>query len=72
MKLTLLFRSNKARFVININKQKLLLALLAISGFFLVSSRSTHSPDENIARFQYAKTGLVEQANDVTVLKRHT
>ncbi len=72
MKLTLLFRSNKARFVININKQKLLLALLAISGFFLVSSRSTHSPEENIARIQYGKTGLDEQANEVSVLKRNT
>ena len=72
MKLTLLFRSNKARFVININKQKLLLALLAISGFFLVSSRSTHSPEENIARIQYAKTGLDEQANEVSVLKTNT
>ena len=72
MKLTLLFRSNKARFVIYINKQKLLLALLAISGFFLVSSRSTHSPEENIARIQYAKTGLDEQANEVNVLKTNT
>jgi murein DD-endopeptidase MepM/ murein hydrolase activator NlpD len=72
MKLTLLFRSNKARFVLNIGKQNLLLALLAISGFLLVSSRSTHSPEENIARIQYAKTGLEEQANEVTLLKSTT
>jgi hypothetical protein len=56
MKLTLLFRSNNARFKLNIDKQKLLLALLAISGLFLVSSRSTHSPEENIARIQHAKS----------------
>jgi murein DD-endopeptidase MepM/ murein hydrolase activator NlpD len=72
MTLTLLFKSNKARFVLNINKQKLLLSLLAISGFFLVSSRSTHSPDENIARIQHAKTGLEQQANEVYLLKTST
>jgi murein DD-endopeptidase MepM/ murein hydrolase activator NlpD len=68
MKLTLLFRSNKARFVLNIDKQKLLLGLLAISVFFLVSSRSTHSPEENIARIQHAKTGFVQQAEEVSLL----
>jgi murein DD-endopeptidase MepM/ murein hydrolase activator NlpD len=72
MKLTLLFRSDNARFVVNINKQKLLLALLVISGLFLVSSRSTHSPEDNIARIQYAKTGLDEQANEVSTLKLNT
>jgi murein DD-endopeptidase MepM/ murein hydrolase activator NlpD len=72
MKLTLLFKSNKARFVLNINKQKLLLALFAISGFFLVSSRSTHSPEENIARIQHAKAGLEQQANEVSLLRTST
>lgn len=72
MKLTLLFRSDNARLVININKQKLLLTLLVISGLFLVSSRSTHSPEDNIARIQYAKTGLDEQANEVSTLKLNT
>jgi murein DD-endopeptidase MepM/ murein hydrolase activator NlpD len=72
MKLTLLFRSNNARFVLNIDKQKLLLALLAISGLFLVSSRSTHSPEENIARIQHAKTGFVLQAEEVSLLKTAT
>jgi murein DD-endopeptidase MepM/ murein hydrolase activator NlpD len=68
MKLTLLFRSNKARFVLHIDKQKLLLGLLAISVIFLVSSRSTHSPEENIARIQHAKTGFVQQAEEVSLL----
>lgn len=72
MTLTLLFKSNKARLVLNISKQKLLLSLLAISGFFLVSSRSTHSPEENIARIQYAKTGLEQQATEVDLLKSST
>jgi hypothetical protein len=72
MKLTLLFRSNNARFIININKQKLLLGLLAISVLLLVSSRSTHYLDENIARIQYVKTGLDEQAYEVSLLKTNT
>jgi murein DD-endopeptidase MepM/ murein hydrolase activator NlpD len=72
MKLTLLFRSNNARFKLNIDKQKLLLALLAISGLFLVSSRSTHSPEENIARIQHAKSGFVLQAKEVSLLRTST
>ena len=68
MKLTLLFRSNKARFVLNLEKKQLLLALFAISVFFLISSRSTHSPEENIARIQHAKTGFIEQAEEVSLL----
>ena len=68
MKLTLLLRSNKARFVLNLEKKKLLLALFAISVFFLISSRSTHSPEENIARIQHAKTGFIEQAEEVSLL----
>ncbi|MFT5839003.1 MAG: murein DD-endopeptidase MepM/ murein hydrolase activator NlpD [Flavobacteriales bacterium] len=72
MKLTLLFRSNKARFMLRIDKQKLILALLAISGLSLISSRSTQSPEENIARIQFAKTGLEHQANEVSLLKAAT
>jgi murein DD-endopeptidase MepM/ murein hydrolase activator NlpD len=72
MKLTLLFKSNKARFVVNLDKQKLLLGLLTISGFFLVSSRSTQSPEENIARISYAQTGLEQQASEVNLLKTST
>ena len=72
MTLTLLFKSNKARFVLNIDKHKLIFGLLAISGFFLVSSRFTHSPAQNIASIQYAQTGLEQQANEVNLLKTST
>ncbi|WP_299080824.1 M23 family metallopeptidase [uncultured Paraglaciecola sp.] len=72
MKLTLLFKSNQARFVLNIGKRKLLLALLATCGLFLVSSRSTHSPEENITRLQLAQSGLDHQASEVNQLKLST
>jgi hypothetical protein len=72
MKLTLFFRNNKARFILNINKQKLLSGSSTISVLLLVSSLLTHSPDEKIARIQYAKTGLDEQANEVSLLKTNT
>ena len=54
--------------MLNIGKKQLLLALFAISVFFLISSRSTHSPEENIARIQHAKTGFIEQAEEVSLL----
>ncbi|WP_297817010.1 M23 family metallopeptidase [uncultured Paraglaciecola sp.] len=72
MKLTLLFRSNKARLMLNIGKKQLLLALFAISVFFLISSRSTLSPEENIARIQHAKTGFKQQAEEVSSLINST
>ncbi|PKG93345.1 M23 family metallopeptidase [Paraglaciecola sp. MB-3u-78] len=68
MKLTLLFRGNKAPLVLNIDKQRLLLGLIVISVFFLISNRSTHSPEENIARIQHVKTGFVQQAEEVSLL----
>tara|TARA_B110000902_G_scaffold246515_1_gene301689 strand:- start:478 stop:1386 length:909 start_codon:yes stop_codon:yes gene_type:complete len=72
MKLTLLFRSNTARFVLNLGKTQLLLALFAISVFFLISSRSTHSLKENIARIQHAKTGFTQQSQEISLLINST
>lgn len=72
MKLTLLFRTNNARLALNINRQKLMVLLVATCGFFLVSSRSTTSHEENIARIQNANAGFVQQAQEVTELKEMT
>lgn len=72
MKLTLLLKSNNARFVLNITKQKMLLGLLAVSGLVLVSSRSTTSVEEDILRIQSARTGFEQQANEVSQLKSTT
>jgi murein DD-endopeptidase MepM/ murein hydrolase activator NlpD len=58
--------------MLNIGKKQLLLALFAISVFFLISSRSTHSPEENIARIQHAKTGFKQQAEEVSSLINST
>jgi murein DD-endopeptidase MepM/ murein hydrolase activator NlpD len=72
MKLTLLFKSNTARFVLNINKRSLLISLVAVCGLFLVSSRSTISPEENILRIQSAQAGFDQQASEVSELKTST
>ncbi|MEP4100802.1 M23 family metallopeptidase, partial [Paraglaciecola sp.] len=72
MKLTLLFRSKEKKLVLNINKQKLTLALVAVCGIFLVSSRSTSSLEEDIVRIHYAKSGFDEQANELDSLKTST
>ncbi|MCF2948592.1 M23 family metallopeptidase [Paraglaciecola aquimarina] len=72
MKITLLFRSNRARFALNINRQKLMILLLASCGLFLISSRSTTSPQEDIARIQNAQAGFQQQAKEVAGLKGET
>ncbi|WP_158971710.1 M23 family metallopeptidase [Paraglaciecola sp. L3A3] len=72
MKLTLLFRSNNRRFALDINRQKLTIMLLVACGLFLVSSRSTTSPEESIARVQYAQSGLEQQATEIELLRDTT
>jgi murein DD-endopeptidase MepM/ murein hydrolase activator NlpD len=72
MKVTLLFRSNKARLAFNISQQKILISLLVVCGVFLISSRSTQLPNENNARIQYAKAGFDQQAEEVSLLKTAT
>ena len=72
MKLTLLVRSEKTRLKFSADKQKLIIALIVISGIFLISSRSSNSGDENLSRVNYAKTGLEQQAREVDDLKNVT
>ncbi|MGJ8681099.1 M23 family metallopeptidase [Paraglaciecola sp.] len=72
MKITLLFRSNRARFALNISRQKLMVLLIASCGLFLISSRSTTSPEENIIRIQSAQAGFQQQAQEVVGLKGET
>ncbi len=72
MKLTLLLRSNKSRFALNMNRRQLMLALLLTCGLVLVSSRFVTSVEENVARVQHAQAGFVQQAEDVQQLKNQT
>lgn len=69
MSLTVLYRSKQGRFVYNISKQQLGLVLIAICGLFLVSSRSTQSPSDDLNRITYAKSGLQQQSQEVENLK---
>ncbi|MDP5029719.1 MAG: M23 family metallopeptidase [Paraglaciecola sp.] len=69
MNITLLVKSEKTRLKISIDKQKILIALLLISGVFLISSRSTQSIDEKVDRINYAKAGFEQQQKEVTELK---
>ncbi|MDU0356447.1 M23 family metallopeptidase [Paraglaciecola aquimarina] len=72
MKLTLLLRSNNTRLALSLNRRKLTLLLLGVCGLVLVSSRSTTSPEENIARVQLANAEFQQQVKDVTLLKDAT
>jgi murein DD-endopeptidase MepM/ murein hydrolase activator NlpD len=72
MSLTLLFRSEKLRFVFQVRKRQLVAALVLVCGVMLISSRSTHSPIEAQDRVAYAQTGLQEQRKEVEKLKLKT
>ena len=72
MKLTLLIRTEKTRFKVSADKQKLIMALIAICGVFLISSRSSNMTEEHLLRVNYAKAGLEQQAKEVDELKNAT
>ena len=72
MKLTLLIRSEKTRLKLSADKPKLIIALIAICGVFLISSRSSNNAEENLLRVNYAKAGLEQQAKEVDELKNTT
>ncbi len=72
MKLTVLFKSQTAKLEFSLTRNKLLALLVLVSGLFLISSRSTHLPEENISRIQYTQTGLNAEAAKVSALKDQT
>lgn len=72
MNITLLVRSEKTRLKFSADKPKLIIALLIICGVFLISSRSTETVDEKIARISYAKAGFEQQEQRVVELKSAT
>jgi murein DD-endopeptidase MepM/ murein hydrolase activator NlpD len=72
MNITLLVRSEKTRLKFSADKPKLIIALVIICGVFLISSRSTETVDEKIARISYAKAGFEQQEQRVVELKSAT
>ncbi|MGY0578204.1 MAG: peptidoglycan DD-metalloendopeptidase family protein [Paraglaciecola chathamensis] len=72
MSLTLLYRSKKSRFVYRPTKRQVLTCFIAICGVFLISSRSTDLPNENLARLSLAQSGLHQQQAQLDQLKNST
>jgi murein DD-endopeptidase MepM/ murein hydrolase activator NlpD len=72
MSLTVLYRSKRGRFFYSLSKQQLGLVLIAICGLFLISSRSTQSPSDDLSRITYAKSGFKQQSREVESLKLST
>ena len=72
MSLTVLYRSKQGRFVYKLSKQQLGLVLIGVCGLFLISSRSTQSPSDDLSRITYAKSGLQQQSQEVENLKLST
>ena len=72
MSLTLLYRSKKSRFIYRPTKRQILPCFIAICGLFLISSRSTDLPNENLARLSLAQSGLQQQQTQLDDLKTTT
>ena len=72
MSLTLLYRSKKSRLVYRPTKRQILTCFIIICGLFLISSRSTDSPNENLARLALAQSGLHQQQAQLDSLKTTT
>eukprot|EP01093_Parvamoeba_rugata_P001994 TRINITY_DN12529_c0_g1_i2.p1 TRINITY_DN12529_c0_g1~~TRINITY_DN12529_c0_g1_i2.p1 ORF type:complete len:300 (+),score=63.64 TRINITY_DN12529_c0_g1_i2:314-1213(+) len=72
MSLTLLYRSKKSRFIYRPTKRQIIPCFIAICGLFLISSRSTDLPNENLARLSLAQSGLQQQQTQLDDLKTTT
>jgi murein DD-endopeptidase MepM/ murein hydrolase activator NlpD len=70
--LTLLYRSNKARFIYSPTKSQIMVVIIAVCGLVLISSRSTDLPSENNARLKFAQTGFKQQSFELESLKATT
>lgn len=72
MTFTLLIRSKRIRFVSHVGARTVLSCAVLLSLIALVSSRSTESVDENLARIQMVKSGLLIEQERVADLHRQT
>ena len=70
MKLTLLIRGKRVRFVRHIGARTLLSAAVLMSLVALVSSRSTENKDEFLARVHVVKTGLELEQKRVSAMQQ--
>ncbi|MDM7859537.1 M23 family metallopeptidase [Alteromonas sp. ASW11-36] len=72
MKFTLLIRSKRIRFVRHVGARSMVSCAVLLSLIALVSSRSTESVDENLARIQMVKSGLLIEQERVGNLYQQT
>jgi murein DD-endopeptidase MepM/ murein hydrolase activator NlpD len=72
MSLTLLYRSKKARYLFRPTKRQTMSSFLVVCGIFLISSRSTDVPHENMARIALAQSGFEQQQRELNELKTAT
>lgn len=72
MKLTLLIRGKRFKYAKQIGARSLVSAGVLLSLVALVSSRSTHTLDEQLARIHVVKTGLLQEQQRVGALEQQT
>ncbi|GAC15594.1 M23 family metallopeptidase [Aliiglaciecola lipolytica] len=72
MSLTLHYKGKSTEFSFQIGKRRLVAGFVLVCGLVLLSSRSSYQANESHARIEYAKSGLVQQQQDVSALKSAT
>lgn len=72
MRLTITLTGNNQRYRKSISVRTLVSATVLSSLFMLVSSRSTDSVSEDLARIKLAQTAMTTQQDEVTALKTNT
>ena len=72
MKLTITLAGKNTRYRHSVSVRTLVSATVLTSIFMLVSSRSTESVPEDIARVRLAQTQLDESKDDIESLKKET
>ncbi|GAA0855566.1 M23 family metallopeptidase [Aliiglaciecola litoralis] len=72
MSLTLHYKGKSTEFSYQIGKRRLVTSVVLLCGLLLVSSRSTYQVEESHARIDFAKSGLMQQRQEVDELKQTT
>lgn len=72
MSLTLLYKGKNTRFAYKLGRRRVFSGLVLLFGLFMLSSRSTQSPEEVHARLNYAQSGLGQQQLALETLKQDT
>ncbi|UAA38083.1 peptidoglycan DD-metalloendopeptidase family protein [Paraneptunicella aestuarii] len=72
MSFTVLYRSKRFRFIYSLSRRQLVAATVLVAGLIFMAGRSTHTPSDTQARIAFTQSGLIQQRQEVEVLKQNT